>query len=615
MGCASEDAESLHEAVEALRRDGLEVELCPGLDGDPKRLSEVIDRHTGRGLYVLCRSPALGREQVEELREILLARHVPFGRTLTVTVSGRGALADRIRSGLRRASARNSGPNRAVNATEDEEPTLVGKRDGVPESLELVPSQPLPPPPRIAPGAKPSMGVAASVPTGVPVGPPPTLSDDPPPVEISVVEAIDADLLTEDTSASWSGGAIASLDLSDLDEGNTGPTRMPRAENTSVGKPPPLITGDTVIGPAPAIITGDTLQGEKLPRALREAAGRFVLPAPGAAPPVHAGPAAHAAAELDPATMPLPRLAPAAAPSLPPLPAGASSPPFAPATPVPAPSAPAPSAPAFASPPPIAPAPSAPAFASPPPIAPAPSAAAFGSPPPSPSAPAFASPPPFASPPATAWASSAGASASASATSASLSHGDAQALGRGKALPWVLGGVALLLLVLVIALAVSNEQATSEVAAADEAQADSTPSPTPSPAETKAAEQDAAADDPAAAEPPVYPVVTALAARKVRALDVLLIATAWGKPSDYPTAVAYCSGLEIEGLGGWRLPHIGELHSLSQANMIARGMFWSSTAADTFGDARLAWNARRGHALPYAEPAVAVCVRGEASGS
>ena len=104
----------------------------------------------------------------------------------------------------------------------------------------------------------------------------------------------------------------------------------------------------------------------------------------------------------------------------------------------------------------------------------------------------------------------------------------------------------------------------------------------------------------------MYPVVAALEARKVRALDVLLVATTWSTPSDYATASAYCDALDVEGLRGWRLPHIGELYSLAQASMLSRAMFWSSTAADTFGDGHMAWNGRKWHALPFAAAAVAV---------
>ncbi len=544
MGCAGEDAESLREALEALRQDGLEVELCEGLDHDPKRLSDLIERRDGRGLYVLCRSPNLGRERVEELREILLARHIPFARTLTVAVGGRGALADRIRAGLRRASARTSGPSRSAKgsakepakgaatprlipaarsrglptvATEDEEPTLVGKRE-----LDEFESSPTVPP-------------LASAPRPAPPAPPA------PTPEISVVETIDEDLLTEDTSASWSGAAIVSadLDLSDLDAGNTGRGPVPQLETTAVGVVPALITGDTVIGPTPAIITGDTLVGGKLPRSLREAAGRWPL----STDPQTAG----LPAELEPVTMPLPRSTPAS-------PAGAL-----PRPPAPPPSGPPPGA-----------------WASP-----SPAASMLGAP--------------------------------ASTSTAGMSTVRGVSAGRIKPLPWALASVAVLLFALVMALAVSDDPADSEVASS------STPSggdaATPDRAASDSSPGDAeATPDPTPEARVDYPVVTALRSRKVRALDVLLIATTLGNPSDYPAAAAYCDSLEIEGLRGWRLPQIGELSTLATANMISRGMYWSSTAADTFGDDHMAWNVRRGHAAPHNEDAVAVCVRGGASG-
>jgi hypothetical protein len=631
IGCASEDAESLHEAMDALRRDGLEVELCEGLDGDPKQLSDVIDRHEGRGLYVLCRSPQLGRERVEELREILLARHVPFARTLTVAVGGRGALADRIRAGLRRASARVSGPNRAVEAitrgvtlaSEDEEPTLVGKREGVPEELELVQSQPLPLPPRLP-----------RVPT-----PPPR------PAEDSVVEAVELVELAEDRASEWSVPTIATdLDLSDLD--NTGPTRSPApGETTAPSLQPALITGNTSVGPAPALITGDTVVGVKLPRGLREAAGRWPLSGPD-------GARAGIPSELEPATTPFPRISPSSLASLGvnlgaapssiaasgatlPAPTSLPSPSLrAMPTSLPAPGAAMSSSPSFPAPSPLlspgAATSSSPSFPVPPGAAASSSASfpgfasssspSFDAPSelelePEPDiSPLLAGPPslPLAPPPAPPPGPAPAAWASASGAAASLS--DEPVEGRGKLLPWVLGAVALSLLVLVIALALSTGDGTAEVASGDEPAADDAPSSTPSPSEPTPADGDDG--DPSADEaslPPggVYPVVAALEARKVRALDVLLVATTWGKPSNYSAAAAYCKGLDVEGIKGWRLPLIGELHSLAQANMISRGMFWSSTSSDTFGDGHMAWNARRGYALPFAADAVPVCVRGE----
>src|SRR5690606_8427979 len=122
--------------------------------------------------------------------------HIPFARTLTVAVGGRGALADRIRSGLRRASSRTSGPSRATDggaggerspsvpelvptspsrplqptpAVEDEEPTRVGKRElGAPDEAEVVRSRPSLPP---IPSSPPKVAPQRHTPTPPPQGP------------------------------------------------------------------------------------------------------------------------------------------------------------------------------------------------------------------------------------------------------------------------------------------------------------------------------------------------------------------------------------------------------------------------------------------------------------
>lgn len=553
--CASDDAESLRDALTSLRGDGLEVELVEGLDQDPKRLTEVIDRRAGEGLYVLCRSPRLGRELVEELREVLLARHIPFARTLTVAVGGRGALADRIRSGLRRASARTSGPNRAAtgatpelvatsrsrplrtaHATEDEEPTLVGKRElgelGVPEPVDAPPSRRLPPPPTPTPPSvpRPSSPSVAK----------PSVATPKPTREPSIVETVEADAIEEDIETTAPREPLTAgpeLDLSDLDE-TTGARRPSRVDTTAVGTPPPLITGNTVVGPAPVMITGETLVGQNLPRSVRELAERWPPPPPDRTAPPRPTASEASAPELELATTPLPRLPPAAPP---------------------------------------------------PPPAPIPSG--------------------LAAPEASISHGMAPPSAASMSTARAVPDDDARPA-RG-ALPWVLGAVALLLLGVVIVLALSSGDDASEVASNDSADA---PAPTPDPTPSDAAEADAKADEPPPG-PRSYRVVDALAARKIRALDVLLMAVDRPKPADYATAEAYCRELDIDGLRGWRLPHIGELSSLAQASMIPRGMYWSSTAADTFGDGRMAWNVRRSHAEPHDDDAIAVCVRGGASGS
>jgi hypothetical protein len=179
---------------------------------------------------------------------------------------------------------------------------------------------------------------------------------------------------------------------------------------------------------------------------------------------------------------------------------------------------------------------------------------------------------------------------------------------RNNTLPLALGGIAVVLLGLVITLALwPSDEATDTVASTDDASSPTDSSKTkPKPDESKAGPPP---------PPPEYTVVNALEARRVRALDVLIIATDLSGPGDHPAAASYCAQLDIEGLAGWRLPHVGELRSLSDAKMIGRGMYWSSNPADTFGDAHLAWNVRRSYAQPHDKDAVAVCVRGDTSGS
>jgi hypothetical protein len=58
-------------------------------------------------------------------------------------------------------------------------------------------------------------------------------------------------------------------------------------------------------------------------------------------------------------------------------------------------------------------------------------------------------------------------------------------------------------------------------------------------------------------------------------------------------AERYCAELSIAGVGQWRLPTVGELSTLSHNLIIGpRGLFWSSTDADAFGNQRLVWNAK-----------------------
>ncbi|MBV1861743.1 MAG: hypothetical protein KUG77_25205, partial [Nannocystaceae bacterium] len=82
--CAEADGDTIRPVVEDLEAQGHAVTLLEGVETSPASLGPAVERLHGEGLYVLCRSKALGRGTVDELRDILLAHHVPFGRTLTV---------------------------------------------------------------------------------------------------------------------------------------------------------------------------------------------------------------------------------------------------------------------------------------------------------------------------------------------------------------------------------------------------------------------------------------------------------------------------------------------------------------------------------------------------
>lgn len=552
MCCATDDAGPLQETVTTLRGEGSDVQLVGGLEKDASQLTDVIGGLRGEGLYVLCRSPRLGREHVEKLREILLSHHVPFARTLTVAVGGRGALADRIRSGLRRASARGGNPAPApslaaqpepvTNVMEDDEPTIVGQNPmGEPAPVLQDPPDAEDEAPEIEHAdahADAPAPPASSIPTAIATDSP--AEDDP----IEQVDTLSNPRLS-----------LSDLDLSDLDDSIPGARLPPPEDRTMVGRPPALITGNTVIGPAPAMITGDTLTGEKLPEKLRQAAARHVAPWP--PKPASAPASAAAPGPIEPATTPFPRLsAEDLKPELPP------------------------------------PRPPEPAVAVPEPTPDAPSASfpAAGSAPGSfPDAPGSAVP------------------TGAGPTSTPTSTAGPGAEPGPNRLPLILGGAAALLLVIIVTVvAWPSDDEDSEVASSTPA-TDATKDDEGSESEAETPE-DEGADEPTPAAAGT-PILDALRSRKVRALDVLLVATEASGDSDHATAAAYCESLELEGITGWRLPHVGELNAMSEARMLPRGFYWSATAADLFGDSYLAWNERRETAAAHDKDAVALCVR------
>ncbi len=197
-----------------------------------------------------------------------------------------------------------------------------------------------------------------------------------------------------------------------------------------------------------------------------------------------------------------------------------------------------------------------------------------------------------------------------------------------RAMPWMwigIGGAAIALVALIAFAATGDGDDDSAdeddaVARADGASEDDAPGS----ADASVRKDPADPDDPAQrGEVPEAPdgapevpgedqrtrVGRALRTRTVRALDVLLVSNTAG-PLSWEAAAEHCSGLDVEGISKWRLPEVGELMSLSGASMTESGYYWSSTPADTFGDARLAWYDRRSRVVTRDRESLVLCVRG-----
>jgi hypothetical protein len=164
-----------------------------------------------------------------------------------------------------------------------------------------------------------------------------------------------------------------------------------------------------------------------------------------------------------------------------------------------------------------------------------------------------------------------------------------------------------------------EDSAAEPMIADDEAPADPEAEPvtdTPAP-ESEVVTEEAPNPDDAEA------VYDALANRKVRALDILLMAPepvrtfkrrkkTYPKKMGWTDAEAYCTDLDIDGVRAWRLPTIGELSSLTKGRMMPSGKFWSRTKGDTFGQSRVVWNSeheRMGPAPTSWKGGRVICVR------
>lgn len=509
--CAAADADAIRPVVEDLEGEGHHVVMLEGVEAEPEALAPAVERLHGEGLYVLCRSKALPRTAVDELRDILLANHVPFGRTLTVASTRPRDLRERIGTSLKRLAtnqaqrlARVPPPKPTPPAPAEDAPTQRAT-PRVPRKTKLGISPPKPPPPpppkpkakakasakpEVSP-PKPEADAGAQAPVEVP-------RDDSPPAAPIEVARTDSEPPARLTPAIEPEPDLASLgdnllskpilirpsELDDLDTPDDEPPPAGLEEAPTETRLPPVRTGNTTVSPVippstlAAIRTGDTALVD-----------RDALLAAGLAAETPAAPSNQpAVAEEEP-----------------------SNPPWL----------------------------------------------------------------------------------------------------------WIAVGAGALALVGVIALAAGgdDDDAPSEVAQAD------TPAPAQQDPLDEVAPEATPDEEPPAGEPDDAPapdgptrIGHALRNRDVRSLDVLLVSNTEG-PLSWEAAKEHCGGLDLAGLGAWRLPEVGELMSLTGARMTASGYYWTSTPADTFGDAPLVWHARRSRVVTRSRDNLVLCVRGGGSGA
>ncbi len=118
--------------------------------------------------------------------------------------------------------------------------------------------------------------------------------------------------------------------------------------------------------------------------------------------------------------------------------------------------------------------------------------------------------------------------------------------------------------------------------------------------------------------PPAAPedraaIALALEEREIRSWNAFLLAGDDAGEMNFEAAESFCRSLSAGGISGWRLPSIGELLSLSGAKMLDRkGIFWSETPGDAFGDTRIVVNAKKGSTSPVTvgwDGARPICIR------
>lgn len=553
--CAGDQAEAIA-AADQLAVRGRSVRLLDGIDLDPRALAATLADLRGEGLYVLVRGGGLGREQLDALREVLLAHRVPFARTLTVASAAAGELVQRIEAGLEKIGGAGAGV--AASAT-----PARARRSTV---HAVAPTKPA----IEAPTTRAAAPVSTKPPATTRVESPPVMR----PIEASAPPpAPDAAAPRDDTQSNAEqdtrvDSVVAAIEVdAELLEDSLAHGRRPSADDVElpsvvdlagvldgIGEgPDPIVPKSRVVTlVAPAIPFEG--YGDEAELSLRD--GEIIdEPDPIDRTQVAAVDRT-VVARID-------RTVIAAVPAPP------SPPPPATTRPeVAAPSAP---------------------------LVPVPARRGNAR-----------------------WISAAVVSVVGLALVGALvmrpgdDSGSAEPSTRAAALAETTPPPA------PVADVTPRPAPQPPAPLADPKPAE--PAVDPTPADPKPTRATPPAIDPPASRnrPPVASasvpstrVQAALRARTIRALDILLVARKVAGPMSFAKASTHCADLDVGGIGHWRLPELGELASLSDAGMIGDGTFWSRTSADTFGDSHMAWSARARQAAQRFKAAAVLCVRGD----
>ncbi|KIG18618.1 hypothetical protein DB30_00303 [Enhygromyxa salina] len=132
--CAADDEDALEAIADGLRAVGREVRLVPGVDVQPRRLGEAIERGGDLGLIVVCTSGRLEGAQLRTVEGLFSARRGPNHAMVRVELS---ATANENIAAISRATeAFVANQGRVVRRTTGEGPKL---REVIPvESISSV---------------------------------------------------------------------------------------------------------------------------------------------------------------------------------------------------------------------------------------------------------------------------------------------------------------------------------------------------------------------------------------------------------------------------------------------------------------------------------------------